>query len=404
MIRFFRKQSSAARRTDGHADFAYLPENTYYFDSACQTLRPQPVIDAEMRYYHAYNACAGRVKYPWGVQADTAVADTRTRLLRFAGKSAREYDVVFTLNTTYGINLVLQQLAPDGFGRIVTSEIEHNSVFLPTISWKRRHHKERLVLPREDSGALRYAEADLRGAIVLVNSTSNIDGRTLTNARRLADDAHRNGGLLFLDAAQTFGHDPELLRDVDFDAAFGSGHKMYSPSIGFIILRRELLRSIDPYLIGGGTVQDVTKDSFTLISNDDELHARLEPGLQNWAGIVGLGAAVEWMEDDSDGSARERMLGERLFLELKAMPRVTLLNTLPSPILSFFVDGLDAHRLALYLGEQGIMCRSGTFCCHYYLTHLRQYPPLLRVSLGRHNTGRDIDHFVSTLSAILRTL
>ncbi len=369
-------------------------------------MRPQSVIDAETRYYLQTNACGGRVKYPWGVAVDRDVGEARAALLRLVGKSPKDYAVSFTLNTTTAINLVLHQLPVADFGSIVTSDIEHNSVFLPSITWAKNAGKKRTVLARAEDGSLPFQESDLDGAVVLVNSTSNIDGRSLRNVRELADAVHRRSGLLLLDGAQTFGHDSELLRTVEFDAAFGSAHKMYGPSLGFVIIRKDLLRRLSISLLGGGTVQDVRHDDFDLISSDDELHARLEIGLQNWGGILGLKAAVEFMElqQKNGGTERERALGEQLFSGLKTMPRVQLFNKEASSVLSFSVDGLDAHRLALYLGEQGIMCRSGTFCCHFYLLRVKHSPPLLRASLGLHNTPHDIDHFLHVLQQILSVL
>ncbi len=402
MISLFRKPQKTQEGSAGQ--FGYLPEGTLYLDSACQTLRPQCVIDAETEYYRSYNACGGRVKYPWGVQVDSEVREARRSLVRFCGKSESEYDVVFTLNTTYGINLVLHQLPAGDFDGIVTSEIEHNSVFLPTITWSQRHGKERRVLPRMPDGGLQYEKKDVQRAVVLVNTTSNIDGRSLQNAAKLARDVQASGGIMLCDAAQTFGHDPSLLRDVDFDAAFGSGHKMYGPSMGFVIIKKSLLSRLVPYLIGGGTVQDVTRDGFTLVQSGDEAYARLEPGLQNWGGIIGLKAAVEWLDADATGAERERALGVRLVDGLRSLPRVRLLNHAPGSIVSFSVDKLDAHQLALILGEQGIMCRSGYFCCHYYLDHLQKLPPQLRVSLGRNNSAEDVDRFLSVLQAIFQTL
>ncbi|MBP9750797.1 MAG: aminotransferase class V-fold PLP-dependent enzyme, partial [Candidatus Peribacteraceae bacterium] len=327
------------------ADFGYLPAGSCYLDSACQTLRPQAVLDAEMQYYQGYNACGGRVKYPWGVRVDREVSAVRQKLLAYAGKSAKQYTVVFTLNTTYGINLILQQLPAADFTQIVTSEIEHNSAFLPTITWSKRHGKERKVLSRADNGELLYDAVDLEKAVVLLNTASNIDGRELGNAPELATLIHERSGLLLLDAAQSFGHNVELLRQTDFDAAFGSGHKMYGPSLGFVIVKKDLLKRLDVSLVGGGTVQDVRKDSFDLIDSDDEPYARAELGLQNWAGIIGLGAAIDWMEASRATQAgRERALAEQLFAGLQAMPKVHPLNREPSPIISFHVDGLDAHR------------------------------------------------------------
>lgn len=390
--------------TIGTGSFSYLSESATYLDSACQTLRPQIVIDAETEYYREYNACGGRVKYAWGAKVDKKVLEARASLLTLAGKSDRDYCVAFTLNTTYGINLVLHQLPSEGFSRIVTSEIEHNSVMLPSMTWAKRRSAKRTVLPREDNGDVRYATTDLDHSVVLINTVSNIDGRTVGNLKQLADDIHANKGILLLDAAQGFAHDADRLRETNFDAAFGSGHKMYGPSIGFIIIRRDLLDRLDPFFIGGGTVTDAKHDTYSLLRDGDEAHAVLEAGLQNWGGIIGLGAAVTWLKTQQANRDQEKALAEALFQGLQKHSRVQLLNRVPSSIVSFHVEEIDAHRLALFLSEQDIMCRSGYFCCHSYLQHQRTLPPLLRVSLGLHNTPAHIDRFLSALEKILTTL
>jgi len=386
------------------SDFAYLELQSCYLDSACQTLRPQSVIDAETEYYLQYNACGGRVKYKWGTMVDQKVQKARKLLLQLAGKSEKEYCVAFTLNTTYGINLVLHQLPTGAFTQIVTSEIEHNSVHLPSMTWAKRQKVERRVLPREQDGSLRYVASDVERSVVLLNLMSNIDGRILSNARKLADDTHGAGGILLLDAAQGFAHDVDSLREVDFDAAFGSGHKMYGPSIGFIIIKRSLLDRLDPFFIGGGTVTDVESDSYSLLREGGEAHAVLEAGLQNWGGILGLGEAVRWIETQQANRNQEKALAETLYRGLQQQSRVHLFNQAPSPIVSFHVEGIDAHHLALYLSEQDIMCRSGYFCCHSYLQHQLHLPPLLRVSLGLYNTPAHIEKFLGSFRTILSTL
>ncbi len=405
MTALFRTQASSPSAADG--DFGYLAPNTHYFDTACQTLRPQCVIDAETDYYLHRNACGGRVKYRWGREVDDQVQAARAKLLKMAGKSAKDYCVAFTLNTSYGINLVLNQL-PGSWDRIITSEIEHNSVFLPSIVWAKKHGKERLILPREEDGALRYEPDQLTNGVVIVNTTSNIDGRTLTNLKQLTDDVHGQGGILLLDAAQTFGHGASALRDVPFDAVFSSGHKMYGPSIGFVIIRRDLLRKLDVSWVGGGTVSDVDQETYTSLSGTEEEHAVLELGLQNWAGIIGLAAAVDWLEawtkDGQSTEQYEHAMAERLYNGLKDLPKLHLMTPLPSSITSLYVDGLDAHRLAMYVDEAGIMCRSGSFCCHAYLTHRRKMPPLLRLSLGLHNTPEEMDYVATTIRKIISAL
>lgn len=381
-------------------DFGYLPSDASYLDAACQTLRPQCVIDAEHEYYTSFNACGGRVKYKWGEMVDTKVAEARKRILAYAGKSEREYCVVFTLNTSYGINLVLHQL-PDEFRRIVTSDIEHNSVFLPSMTWAKKRNAERIVLKRAADGSLAAVASHLKNSVVLVNSMSNIDGRQLRNLSELADATHAAGGILLVDAAQGFAHDAESLHEVDFDAAFGSGHKMYGPSIGFIIIRRSLLDRMNPYFIGGGTVSDVEEHGYTLLRSVEEAHAPLEIGLQNWGGIIGLSAALDWIRTHQDLRTREHVCAEKLFAGLSAMPRVHLLNREPSPIISLYVDGIDAHRIALFLSQQNIMCRSGYFCCHYFLKHQSGLPPLLRISISYSTTPDDITRLLDALKKIL---
>ncbi len=385
-------------------DFSYVDPKACYLDAACQTLRPRPVIEAENEYYLQYNACGGRVKYRWGMTVDERVKEARRSLLSYCNKSEKEYAVAFTLNTTYGINLVLHQLPKKTFSTIVTSEIEHNSVSLPSMTWAANRDATRIVLARNEEGDVLYDASDLQGAVVLLNTMSNIDGRILGNARTLITDTHAAGGIVLFDAAQGFGHAVSLLREADFDAAFGSGHKMYGPSIGFIIIKRSLLQKLDPFFIGGGTVSDAERSAFSLIGAGEEAHAILEAGLQNWAGIIGLNAAVEWLARQHERETRERSLAQTLFDGLRAMPRVQLFTQHPSSIVSFHVEGIDAHSLALYLSERDIMCRSGSFCCHAYLQHQLGLPPLLRVSLGLYNTQAHIDHFLSSLTTILTTL
>lgn len=386
------------------ADFSYLPSDACYLDSACQTLRPNCVIDAEREYYTCYNACGGRVKYRWGETVDRKVKEARKGILSFAGKSESEYAVALTLNTTYGINLVLQQLPGSIAKGIVTSEIEHNSVLLPAITWSKRHGADLAILPRDDAGDLIYEKKNLERSILLMNTMSNIDGRVPAHMPRLANDAHAAGGLVLLDGAQGFAHATTVLRETDFDAAFGSGHKMYGPSIGFIIIKRTLLARLEPFLLGGGTVQDVSESDFALLRDNEEAHAILEPGLQNWSGILGLAAAIAWRKTQSKNEEREQRLAKMFFDGLKNLPRVRVLNTHPSSVTSFTIDGIDAHALALFLSEQNIMCRSGYFCCHRYLLHQRKLPPQLRVSLGLYNTEAHIEKCLAALGHIGNTL
>ena len=385
-------------------DFSYLDDKTVYLDSACQTLRPQQVIDAMAEYYHEYNSCGGRVKYEWGIKLDEKIKEARKKTLSFVGKSTSEYAVAFTLNTTYGLNLVLGQLPPK-FKKIITSDIEHNSVFLPTMTAAKRMNIPRFILERRDNGSLVYGNEDVAGAIAVLNSMSNIDGRELTNLKEIANDVHKTGGIVLVDAAQGASYDQKIIRESDFDALFFSGHKMYGPSLGVIVIKKSLLKALDIGFIGGGMVEDVEAETYRLISDPDDMSSRLEIGLQNFAGIIGLSTSLDWLKryrpEDTPAHTHQDNLAKLLFDELSHIPTLKLINSSPSPILSFYSEKIDAHRLAIFLSAQKMMVRSGYFCCHYYLKNLKKYPPLVRVSLGLNNTKEQVDLFVKTLQTII---
>ncbi len=388
-------------------DFTYLDKKTVYLDSACQTLRPQQVVDAMDEYYHEYNSCGGRVKYEWGIKLDEKIKETRKKVLNFVGKSSSKYAVAFTLNTTYGLNLVLSQLPPK-FKKIITSDIEHNSVFLPTMTVAKRLNIPRIVLSRSVDGSLVYGKNDLSGAVAVLNSMSNIDGRELVNLKEITNDLHKTGGIVLVDAAQGISHNQEVIQTSDFDALFFSGHKLYGPSIGVIVIKKSLLTSLNIEFIGGGMVEEVKLDTCQLISDPDDLSSRLEIGLQNFAGIVGLSACLDWIknyqQEGVSAQVNQKKLSHLLFDELSRIPTLKLINSSPSPIVSFYSDKIDAHRLAIFLSAQNIMVRSGYFCCHYYLKNLKKYPPLVRISLGRNNTKEQVDFFVKTLQTIMTNL
>ncbi len=396
-----------------HSDYSYLDDSAYYFDTACQSLRPQQVIKAQQEYFHHHNSCGHRVKYPWGIKTDELIQSCRQALLKLAGKSDKTYTVAFTLNTTMGLNSVLLQLPSKTkthtFKRVVTSEIEHNSVFLPTMVWAKRHSLKREVLKRELTGELIYQRNDFEQSVVVLNTMSNIDGRELLGGKQLADDIHRQGGLMFLDACQSFGHNPDLLKEIEFDAAFGSGHKMYGPSLGFVIIKKNLVRELDCFLIGGSTVQSVKKDSYELVDDDAEIFSRIEPGLQNYSGIVGLGEAITWRDTFRSKSGdvatvHEKKMSAKLSQVVSKYPQLKLLGNSGSPIINLYSTKIDGHTLGMYLAQAGIMCRTGYHCCHYYLQEVLNLPPLLRISLGLHNMSEDLDHLDKTLAKVVTSI
>ncbi|MBQ3325635.1 aminotransferase class V-fold PLP-dependent enzyme [Candidatus Saccharibacteria bacterium] len=379
-------------------DFEYLPNDAVYLDAACQSLRPQPVIDALNDYYTKYNSCGERVKYEWGATTEQKVEQTREKVLKYVGLSKRRYFVSFTLNTTYGINLILSQInvKKAGIKAIVTSDIEHNSPFLSTMSCAKKNNLPRVVLTRGKDGSLPLDEIP-NNALVVVNAASNIDGRLLVNIKDVIKKVHKTGGYIIIDAAQAMAHSVEVLHGVEPDAICFSAHKMYAPSLGGIIINKEFAKLIDTTFIGGGMVDDVNKDSYQLSKdNPEHIYTQFESGLQAWGEIIALGAAIDWLNNKSKNERKElEKLYTDLYEFLKTKEKIHVINNAPASTISVYVDkketGVDSHILGAALADEGIMVRTGYFCVHYYLDHVKHYPPLLRFSLGYHNTVEDIE-------------
>ena len=386
--------------------FEYLSADEVYLDSACQTLRPQPVIDALAGYYTAYGACGDRVKYPWGRKVDAEVAETRAKVLAAFGLSPRRYAACFTLNTTFGVNLLLHQLPVGRYRRVVTTHTEHNSVFLPVIACAQRTGVERIVLERDDDGRVRYEAADLDGALVVLSAMNNVDGAVTTNLAELIADAHRGGGVVIVDAAQAAPHALEQLRGLPADAFCFSAHKMYGASLGVVVAALPLLASLEVSFLGGGQITGLTESGYELLP---DLTTRLEPGLQAWGEIIALGAALDWSAGfraatgETVGEREERLSG-RLFDGLATMPRVALVNARASSVISFLPERVDAHRLAAFLGSAGVMVRSGHFCAHHWLSDQRGLEPLVRFSVGAHNDEADIERALDVMTRLMKGL
>lgn len=394
-------------------DFSYLDPKSTYLDAACQSLRPQPVIDAMTNYYHNHNSCGERVKYPWGEKTDQLIADARTKVLKFLKLKSKDYFVSFTLNTTYGLNLLLNELDPKYIKQIITSDIEHNSPFLSTMSLAQRLDVPRIILKRNDDGSLPLSgklcdiahdqtsedNLNFKGALVVVNCAANFDGCQLSNLKDLIKKVHQDKGIIIIDAAQTMAHYHSLLEKTDADAICFSAHKMYAASLGVMVVKRDLAPKLQLTFIGGGMVDDVFSDHYLLSAeNKDHTHTIFEPGLQAWAEIISLGAAIDWLSHRTKKD-HQNLLAYATELDkfLRSKPKVHMIGAQPNPTMSFYVDGMDSHLLGSALGKEHIMARTGYFCAHYYLDKVRRLPPLIRFSLSYATTAEDISRIKRAL-------
>ncbi len=384
-------------------EFDYLRSGEVYLDSACQSLRPRSVIEAINKYYTEHNSCGERVKYKWGIETDEKVEATREKILKFLKLSPKKYTVSFTLNTTYGINLILSQLDGKKFNKVMTSEIEHNSPFLSTMAFSERTGLPREVMQRNEDGSIDINNYDFTNAVVVINCASNFDGRKLENIKEIVKAVHKDGGIIIIDAAQAMAHSSEIIRGIEVDAICFSAHKLYAPSLGVIVWRDDLDEKMNVGIIGGGMVDDVKKGSYLLSAEGKEhRYTRFEAGLQAWGEIVGLGAALDWLDKLPKTAWRNLENNTKeLYSFLSGSDKVKMVNKVPNPTMSFFIDGFDSHLLGSALSRENIMARTGYFCAHYYLDHVCGYPPLIRFSLGLHNKPEDIEKVKKIMEKII---
>ena len=322
-------------------------------------------------------------------------------MLKYLKLKPRDYFVSFTLNTTYGLNLLLSQfdVEKSGITSVTTTDLEHNSPFLSTLTFARRHEIPRHVIERHPDGSLDLAAIPPQTLLVM-SSASNIDGRRPENLSDIIKKVQKSGGFVIIDAAQAMAHSADLLQKTSADAICFSAHKMYAPSLGGMVIRKDFAPLIRTEFIGGGMVDDVDRDTFLLSSdNPSELHAKFEPGLQAWGEIIALGAALDWLES-LPRSAHSALADHASALHefLSGHPKVHLVGSSKTLTMSFYVDGLDSHLLGAALAREGIMARTGYFCVHYYLDHVLNLPPLIRFSLGYHTRPSDIEKTISVLT------
>lgn len=414
--------------------FRYLSPEAHYFDSACQNLRPQTVIQQSLEYYTQNNACGGRVNYEWGLAVDAKLTEVRRKVLDYVGKSSETYTVAFGPNTTYFINFLLQNLADEECDSVLTTHKEHNSVALPVQVFAKRRNKKLGLLSRDPgSGAiLDYKSRDYPRPLLVTGTVSNIDGLDTPNLGEVVRLVKQADGLVILDACQELAHNRIDYLDVDFDALCFSGHKMYAPSLGVVVIKKSLIQKLDQVWVGGGVVEKADLKSYELISIDRELFSRLELGLIDYEAVFGLGEALGWLKEFKiareypainyrptplerlqdrlrTGASRQVVyyidsLAELLYvnlLKLSESKQIFLLNSKPSSIMSFVPMKMDSYELTKLLSKQGVMCRSGFMCAHGYIQEVLKLPAITRISLGLHNTPQDVVKLLAVLEEVL---
>lgn len=380
-----------------------------YLDNACQSLRPKPVIEAIHHYYEKYSACGGRSMHRLAAEVTRCCDKSRQTVARFLNAPRKE-EIVFIRNTTEGINLVASSLDLQKDDIVLISDKEHNSNLIPwQILVKKKGIVVKIVPSREDNTFdLDVFERLLQNKVKLVSLgyTSNLDGVSIPSAE-VIQKAHQNGALVLLDAAQAAPHRKIDVKELGVDFLIFSGHKLLGPSgTGVLYGKYQLLEQLEPFLVGGDTVASSTYDACEFLPPPE----KFEAGLQDYAGIIGLGAAIEYLQGIGFGAIQkqELALNECITQGIRAIPKLKLIGPANPEqrggIISFYMEGIDSHRIALMLDQMAnIMVRSGQHCVHSWF-HARQIKGSVRVSLYFYNTLEEAALFVSSLQKIRKVL
>ena len=385
-----------------HPDLVYL-------DSAATALKPATVISAEQAYYTHFSSNIARGIYPMAEEATEAFEKARTTVASFIG--ARSEEIVFTAGTTASLNLVADLFTPHITKKdaLVTTALEHHSNFLP---WKELAHRTGAsfhIIPVTKNGE--FDETTLptlitqETKIVALGAVSNVLGiinpikAIIQKIRKINQNV-----IVVVDAAQAIGHMPVDVVDWDADFVAFSGHKLFGPTgTGVLFGKHSLLQTLRPVSFGGGMVLDACAPE-TLYK---ESPACFEAGTPNIAGIIGLGAAIEYINTLGLDTiqAHENALALYAIRRLKEEFGGSLHivgETAPdkkSGIVSFVVEGIHPHDTAQLLGEQGICVRAGLQCAAPLHESLN-LSASTRISLSVYTTESDIEKLIIGLKTV----
>jgi len=396
------------------ADFPLLARKVHgkpliYFDNANTAQKPRAVIEAVDAFYREHNANVSRAVHTLGEEATSAYEAVRNKLARFINAPSRD-EVVFTSGTTQAINTVayshaLPRLKPGD--EILVTTMEHHANIVPWQLVCERTGATLKAAPITPSGELiveRFVEM-LTPSVKLagVVHVSNVLG-TVNPVRELAKACRASGIPLLVDGSQAAPHMPVDVQALGCDFYALTGHKLFGPTgTGMLWARKEHLAAMPPFFGGGEMIREVRIEKTTFA---DPPH-KFEAGTPNIAGVVGLGAALDYVES----VGRERIAAYEQDLlgyataALKSVPGLRLFGEAPhkAAVLSFLIDGAHAHDLATLLDHEGVAVRSGHHCAHP-LMQFFGVPATLRASLSFYNTRAEVDAFVDAIARVRKML
>lgn len=406
-----------------------------YLDNACMTLKPSRVIKAIEEYYLYYPACGGRSNHWFAKKVDEEVEKAREKVKSFINAKKPE-EIVFTKNTTESINLIAYGIDWDREDVVLTTDKEHNSNLCPWQELKeKRMIRKHIAVPSAPDNTFDYdkfleilKEEGKRVRLVSLAHVSNLDGTFIKDEviieiqKRLKEVNPKS--LLLLDSAQAVPHRGVDVQKLGVDLLVFSIHKMCGPTgVGVLYGREDVLKELKPFITGGGTIIDTFPSSPPLYQPPP---LKFEAGLQNYAGIIGAGEAVSYLQEIGMERIKnyEIELNSYLTEKILEFDEVEIVGPKEpehrSGILSFFLRkpctrlSDDDPDIDEKLSEKwNIMIRKGSFCVNaWYHSQEEKWdsiwpgfrPTMFRVSLYLYNTEEECDCFIKGLKEVLASL
>lgn len=391
-------------------DFPILNEKVHgkplvYFDNAATTQKPQQVIDALVDYYEGYNANVHRGVHHLSQVATEAYENVRKKMASFLN-AADSSELIFTRGTTEAINLVAfsfgEAFVKEG-DEIIVSTIEHHSNIVPWQLLCQRKKAILKVIPVFDNGVLDFeAYTNLitnRTKLVAVAHISNALG-TINAIADMIEVAHEKGVAILIDGAQGLPHGKVDVQALDCDFYCFSGHKMYAPlGIGGLYGRKSLLDQMPPYQGGGEMIKDVSFSGTTF----NELPYKFEAGTPSIADAIGLGAAIDYLDNIGWDAIEVQEHALLLYATEQIVKEggITIIGNAPqkASLISFLIDGIHPFDAGTILDQLGIAIRTGHHCAQPLMDRFG-IPGTMRASFSFYNTTEEIDQLIAGIRRV----
>lgn len=387
-------------------DFPILEKNNIaYLDSGATTQKPKQVIEAIKKFYETSNANPHRGAYGLSIEATEIYESTRTKIAKLINAKHRE-EIIFSKNATESLNLIAYSYGMDNLKKddeVVISIMEHHSNLVPWQKVTKVTNSKLKYMYINENYELSDEEIENkitdRTKIVGITHISNVLG-TINNVKKIIEYAHKKGAIVIVDASQSIPHMKIDVQDLDADFLVFSGHKMLAPlGVGVLYGKKELLEKMTPFIMGGDMIEYVYEQDTTFA----ELPNKFEAGTQNVEGVIGLGAAINYIESIGYDKIQEieKEVVSYAKQELSKLDYLTLYMTSNenkhSSVISFNINGVHPHDVASILDSVGVCVRSGNHCAQPLMRFLG-IDSTCRASFYLYNTKEDVDSLVNGLN------